>query len=119
LNFSQPLRNIPRQTEEAIAISRIDGAISASGAGALNNPVLDCITEFLGRHIDGIADVAQLGQLDHDLQGLLAAVDPKDTLQADNAPDPRGQLHIVAVAAVVGLSGTERRPCRQACPRRH
>jgi len=119
MRICQPLRDIPRQAEEAVVIGSINGAASAGRARAFSYPVFDGITEFFCSLLNGIVDVAQLRQLLHDLQGLLATTDAEDALEADNTPNPGCQLHIIAVSAVVSLPRAEGRSYRQVCPSRH
>jgi hypothetical protein len=88
LSICQPLRDIPWQAEKSITISSVDGAVSAGRTRAFNDPILDGITEFLCALFEGVADVAQLGQLLHCHKSHLAAVDAKNTLQADDPPSP-------------------------------
>ena len=88
LNISQPLRNIPGQAEETIAVSSVDSPVSAGRAGALDDPILDGIAEFLRLFVEGVADVVQLRQLPHSIHGFLFVADAQNTFQADNPPDP-------------------------------
>ena len=86
-NFAvcEPLRDVPRQANEAVAVRGIDRAVRTALAGAFKHPVAYAVLEFLGGGVKCLGDVPERLQLVEYPQRIAATTDAENALDANNA----------------------------------
>ena len=100
LLLCQPLGDISGHAKKPVAGRDIYSSVGAFGPGAFAHPVGDAVGQQLGFGIQRVGDVTQLLEPVKGLDGLLAAADAGDALDANDAACPHTGLHGILMAAV-------------------